>query len=221
MHVIERNVELTMVRAALDALPRHPLPEGFTLRWYQSGDDREWTAVQRAADRYNELPASLFGQVFGTNEELLTQRVAFLVDSRGQVVGTAAAWWSTDGSGERIGRVHWVAVHPAMQGRGLAKSLMAAVCLRLVELGERRAYLTISSTRLRAICLYLQFGFEPVMCDAAADAAWRSLEPWLVRAPTIIPTVVAHADMPVRAAAVMSLGTAASIAEREEMAARL
>jgi hypothetical protein len=36
-----------------------------------------------------------------------------------------------------------------------------------------------------------------------------------------MPTVVAHVDMPVRAAAVMSLSTAASIAEREEMAARL
>ena len=58
-------------------------------------------------------------------------------------------------------RVHWVAIVPDHQGKGLAKPLLTAICNRLVEIGHDRAYLTTNTVRLPAINLYLAYGFEP------------------------------------------------------------
>ncbi len=57
-------------------------------------------------------------------------------------------------------RIHWVAIAPAYQGRGLAKPLVAAACLRLRALGHVWAYLTTSTSRLPAVSLYTKFGIR-------------------------------------------------------------
>ena len=62
--------------------------------------------------------------------------------------GTTTAWYNEDYRGLPFGRVHWVAIVPEMQGRGLAKPIMSAVCHRLRELGHGRAYLTTTTVRI-------------------------------------------------------------------------
>jgi GNAT superfamily N-acetyltransferase len=177
--IVERNAPVTMVRPDLDGLPRHDLPSGCSLRRYAPGDERDWVRINAAADRYNAITMELFRREFGYDPELLGRRVFFLAAAGGSTIGTAAAWFDDRDPPRPDGRVHWVAIHPDHQGRGLAKPLLAQACCALRELGHRSAYLTTSTARTRAITLYLRFGFVPEIAGPAEAAAWEALTRYL------------------------------------------
>ena len=58
--------------------------------------------------------------------------------------------------------MHWVAILPAYQGRGLAKPLLAQVMQTMAVLGHRQVYLTTQRFRRAAIGLYTSFGFAEI-----------------------------------------------------------
>lgn len=157
------NISVSMTRATLTDLPSFVLPAPYTLRWYQPGDERFWVELHVAADAYLTFTAETFDREFGADRALLSTRQAYLCDGTGTPIGTASAWFYADEEGEPYGLVHWVAIHPAAQGQGLAKPLLGLVCTRLRELGHDRAYLNTSTGRIPAINLYLRFGFVPKM----------------------------------------------------------
>jgi GNAT superfamily N-acetyltransferase len=164
-----------MTRANLDNVPEFALPAGFTLRWFQPGDETNWLRIHLAADRYNEITPELFQRQFGTDANLLRERQCFLLDARANAVGTGTAWFNDNFQGAKFGRVHWMAILPDYQGRELAKPLMTVICRHLRALGHDRVYLTTSTARLPAIRLYLRFGFVPLVRNEEEAAAWREL----------------------------------------------
>lgn len=151
------DVNIDMVREDLEGLPHFELPEPYSIRAYRPGDEKVWTRIQRAAEKIIEIAPDLHARQFGPDHEQLARRQLFLCDGAGWEVGTGTAWFDD----EKTGRVHWVAIVPGHQGKGLSRPLLAAVCGRLKELGHRRAVLTTSSTRGAALRLYSRFGFEP------------------------------------------------------------
>ncbi len=170
---------LTMIRATLADIPAYPLPTGCAVRWYRPGDEVNWVAIQAAADRYNEITPQLFAQEFcpaGVPAASLEERQCYLLDPAGRPIGTATAWVDDLTGDPAAGRVHWVALVPAEQGKGLAKPLMTAVCQRLAALGHRTAYLTTAMDRPAAVGLYLQFGFAPVLASDEDRARWQELQ---------------------------------------------
>jgi len=179
MSFIERNTKVVMERSALADIPEYDLPQGFALRWYETGAEAAWLQIQSAADQYNNITADLFFKTFGNEQTAHEQRICFLTTTSGEPIGTAAAWWGAEGAEGRQGRIHWVAIIPAFQGRGLAKPLLTAVCLRLRELGHTSAYLTTSAARIPALNLYHQFGFAPVIRDEMERAVWQEIELYL------------------------------------------
>jgi len=170
------NLEIIMIRPHLDGFPVYPVPPGFSLRWYEPGDEERWLRIQKAADQWNDITPDLFRQEFGADQIELTMRQVYLCDREGEPVGTATAWYDDDFDGEPAGLVHWVAILPEYQGRGLAKCLMSIILERMVELGDERAVLWTSTARTAAIRLYLRFGFEPVIRDGREREAWRSIQ---------------------------------------------
>ena len=167
-------VALKMARPNLEKLPDYPLPSPFALRWYLPGDDEHWLRIHLQADRLNSIHQQLFAEQFGADVGSLRERQCYLL--HGQLpIGTATAWFKDDFEGGSWGRVHWVAILPEYQGRGLAKPLLSATCRRLRELGHVRAYLTTSSSRKPAIHLYHAFGFLPLVHGDTEAAAWRHL----------------------------------------------
>lgn len=163
-----------MIRRDLRGIPQQAVPDGFSIRWHRPGDREAWVRIQALAERLIPISAELYDKQFGRDDEALSTRQAFLVDERGIEIGTASAWFDDDYHGERFGRVHWVAIVPQHQGKGLAKPLLAAVCNRLLELGHDRAYLVTSTARLPAIRLYLKFGFEPDIRSKQDRELWQS-----------------------------------------------
>lgn len=171
------GVSVAMVRRDLEGLPQFAPSEPFTIRPYRPRDEAAWLRIHLAADHLNTFPPGKFEEQFGTDERLLAERQLYLCDGDGREVGTATAWFNDAYRGRRFGRVHWVAVVPEMQGRGLAKPLLAAACNRLRELGHGRAYLTTNTARIAALNLYLSFGFVPDIRAEQEVAAWRTVMP--------------------------------------------
>lgn len=174
-----KAIPVKMIRDNLDNLPDHPLPAGYTLRWFQPGDERHWTAIWKESEKFLEITPGLFDGEFGKGREQLPQRMLFFFDAQGQAVGTTTAWYDDNYHGQRVGRVHWVAIVPSQQGRGLAKPLMSVCCRRLYDLGHRVGVLGTHNTRIPAINLYREFGFVPDIRNEADLTLWRDLAPQL------------------------------------------
>ena len=158
MDILQRNVSVRMARHNLDNLPAANLPAGFSVRWYITGDDKTWLDVQSRTERLLKITPEVHPREFGTDPVPLAARQAFLCGPDGAAIGTASAWFDPNFWGLPFGRVHWVAIVPEMQGRGLAKPLMAVILQRLRELGHERACLGTSTARVPAINLYRKLG---------------------------------------------------------------
>lgn len=152
-----------MARHNLDNWPSLALPDGFSIRAYESGDAAHWRAIHERADSFNSFDDTTFAAWFGDDkavlhEAVLRVRQKYLLAPDGEVIGTATAWFDNP----EVGRVHWVAIVPEYQGRGLARPLLGEVGQTLQELGHTRAVLSTSLQRPVAIALYRKLGFEIV-----------------------------------------------------------
>jgi GNAT superfamily N-acetyltransferase len=165
-----------MIREHLKDIPQFPVPSGYSVRWFQNGDEGVWQQIQSAAEKHFEITPDLFAKEFGSDTPLLDERMCFLCDHLQHPIGTATAWFNNDYNGLPYGRVHWVALVPEMQGKGLSKPLMTIICNRLRELEHERAYLTTSTVRFHAIRLYSKFGFEPEIRDDQDREIWSEFE---------------------------------------------
>jgi GNAT superfamily N-acetyltransferase len=173
MGPIERNQEVVMVADQLPQTP-HRVPQPYSIRPFADGDVAVWTAIQAAADRYNEITSTLFHAAFGVARDVHAERILIACNGAGYAVGTAAAWMGDEDQAE-AGRLHWVAVDPEHQGRGLGRALVLAAITRLAHLGHSTAYLTTSAARLNAIHLYDSCGFRPLIRTDADRDAWDAI----------------------------------------------
>ena len=173
------NVSVIMVHRDLRRVPHPPLPDGYRFRPYRDGDVPVWVRIQQAAETFFVPTAATFAETLPGDADYLARRVLFLVAPDGDDIGTITAWDDDAFEGRRLGHIHWVAIVPDAQGRGLAKPLLGAACRRLREHGFNEAYLETGTGRIAALNLYLRSGFVPHPRDDAERAAWRAVAPRL------------------------------------------
>lgn len=171
------NARVVMVRPSL---PETPLPvaapDGIAVRLQRADEAPCWTAVQRAAEPFFAIADSLFAREYGHDPESVARRCYLAFDRQsGQPVGACGAWYG-EGARADWGRIHWVAVRPDYQRRGIARALVATSMNRLRALGHTQAYLVTSTGRLGAIRLYRDFGFVPDFTADGAEDAWAQVE---------------------------------------------
>ena len=172
----EELITVQMIRSDLKDIPQYPLPQEYSFKWYQPDLEEHWVAIHRLADTHGEITPDLFVRQFSLDAGVLGPRQCYLLDSAERFIGTATAWLDDDFMGQSFGRLHWVAIVPDYQGRGLAKLLLSNVLNRMAELGHRRAYLNTQTVRLPAINLYAGFGFIPVIRSDDDLKIWSSLQ---------------------------------------------
>lgn len=154
-------METVIMERSLDDVPPHSPQKPTVIRPYESGDEAHWYDIHLEADKLSNITEGLFRSEFGLDREELSTRQFYLCHA-GKVIGTASAWHGTNYRDGSYGRVHWVAVRPSYQGRGLSKPLLCAVLQALTRLGHQRAYLTTSRLRPVAMGLYKSFGYVEV-----------------------------------------------------------
>lgn len=175
MDIIQEYLDIRMRREHLDDIPDYILPTGYSIRRYQPGDEDSWCRIHLLADKYTDITPALFEKEFESNTQKLAERQYFLIDRMGTPIGTATAWFDKFGE-QSLGRVHWVAIVPTEQSKGLAKPLLTMVCNRLKELRHNKAYLTTQTVRIPAINLYLKFGFIPTIDSQRDNNIWKQLQ---------------------------------------------
>ena len=137
------------------------LPEGYSIRTYQPGDEDAWAALMCAAGEQTAIDEAkaLFTDRYLADMSL-TDRIFFAVDSEGVIVGSAIAW-EHDPRGMGVRALHWVAVHPEHQRKGIGKAL-CQTCLRLFRREDNAlpVYLHTQPWSWKAILLYIKLGFK-------------------------------------------------------------
>lgn len=74
------------------------------------------------------------------------------------------------------GYPHWIAVHPAHQGQGLAISIMNALHREFREgWGLTESVLETQDVNLPAIATYLKLGYQPVITDKLIEERWNDV----------------------------------------------
>lgn len=171
-----KHISVTMIRPHLRELPDFVLPPGFRMRRFAEGDEAVWAEVAAASGLFTTRreAEARFAKEFGNATEQLKDRCFFVVDERGEAVGTAMAWYNASFCGECYGRIHWVGVRAEFQGRKLAKPLLSSALKRLAAEYEK-AYLTSQTGSYKAIRMYLDFGFVPWMETPNSKEAWELL----------------------------------------------
>ena len=136
------------------------LPEGYTIRTYQPGDENAWAQLLCAVGEQTSLDEALalFTERYLADASL-TDRIFFAVSADGQIVGTAIAWEHDPRGAQRV--LHWVAVHPEHQRKGIGKAL-CQTALRLFRREDNAlpVYLHTQPWSWQAILLYIKLGFK-------------------------------------------------------------
>src|SRR4051794_7599138 len=80
--------QVMMLRPSLDDFPQYALPQPFTIRWYQAGDEQHWLAMKARSDHFHHADLTYYRNTYGAHADLLPERQAFLCDQAAQPIGT-------------------------------------------------------------------------------------------------------------------------------------
>nr|MBR4279832.1 bifunctional phosphoribosyl-AMP cyclohydrolase/phosphoribosyl-ATP diphosphatase HisIE [Clostridia bacterium] len=137
------------------------LPEGYTIRTYQPGDETAWADMECAIGEFTDREAALklFTERYLADASL-TDHIFFAVAPDGKIAGSAIAW-EHDPRGMGIRVLHWVVVAQEHQRKGLGKAL-CQTCLRLFRREDNAlpVYLHTQPWSWKAILLYIKLGFK-------------------------------------------------------------
>jgi len=154
--------------------PDSLLPDEYSFRMYAPGMERDWIRIQNQADDYINVDKNLFEREFGDHRDELSRRMMFLAHND-VLIGSATAWFDDINGEPGTGRLHWVAIVPEFQGRGLAVPMVSRAMALFPALDCSRAYLMTNAVRIPAISLYLKLGFTPVMRNPGEQEAWEKI----------------------------------------------
>lgn len=137
-------------------------PTGFSFTKYSDGDDLHWAEIETSVGEFKDVQDGLryFQDHYLPAKDEVLSRVVFLRNGAGEKIGTLSSWWNyTDDS--RNSSLHWVAIKPEFQGKGLGRPLINYGIKTQIELdGDCDIYIHTQTWSHRAIALYLKEGFH-------------------------------------------------------------
>jgi ribosomal protein S18 acetylase RimI-like enzyme len=137
------------------------LPAGYRFRDYRDGDAMEWAWVEHQIQDFDTFEEAYryFRDTYDGELEALRQRFICVVNEKGEFAGCVTAWREKSGD-VLIPAVHWLAVSPKEQGRGIGHALMRKLLERFLELDGFPIYLHSQPCSYVAVGLYSSLGFR-------------------------------------------------------------
>jgi mycothiol synthase len=158
------------------------LPAGFSARTFVPGrDDQAWLETNAAAFAHHPEQGRLtLADLRERMEQPWFDPAGFIVVEADEAPGGVAAFhWTKVDPEQRAstdpaataGEVYVVGVHPAYQGRGLARPLTALGLAHLAGLGLPEVVLYVDGDNVGALRTYSSLGFRDIMVDVMYSRA--------------------------------------------------
>ena len=115
-----------MVKEDTEVYPRYSLPDGYSFKFYEKGDEKTWVEIEMTVGQFQTMEEGLasFNVEFVEGHTLQPEeRIFFVIDSNGKAVATGALW-NGEWKGETKQRMHWIAVDESCKGKGIAKAIV-------------------------------------------------------------------------------------------------
>jgi len=164
---------VNMVRPHLRDIPYIPFPDGFGIRPMRTDEGALWLDIERDAEDWLKMEDDAFVSEYGHNQHAVQWRSFIATGPKGIGVGIISSWLYTF-HGQKYGLIHWVAVRPAYQGKGLGKAMVSFALHKLAQWHDK-ALLGTQTARIPAIKLYLDFGFVPYLKSPGAADSWKKV----------------------------------------------
>ncbi len=139
----------------------HALGGDFIWDEFEPGDESAWADIETAVGEFPSVDEArnYFERTYAFHGTELSRRCVFVRAPAGEKVGTVTTWWNQTGD-RSDPSIHWLAVRPEYQGRGLGSALVSWAIGRLLTLeGERDIWIHTQTWSHEAIRIYLKAGF--------------------------------------------------------------
>ncbi|HOZ48098.1 MAG TPA: GNAT family N-acetyltransferase [Candidatus Hydrogenedentes bacterium] len=163
--------QLRMEKVNLDDVPEIPIPEGYTLRAFEPGEEAALGRVYAASNLGTETAEAVQRNILG-HPCYVPGRV-LVVEHGGELVGTAAAWVKAEAP--EAGYLHMVGLLPEHRGKRLGAILTVAAIRYSRREGFARHILDTDDWREPAIRLYVGLGYDAVYTDETHPGRWQAL----------------------------------------------
>ena len=166
MPVLDKSIpfkKVLMKREAPGPSSAEPrLPEGFSFHFYKEGDEHHWARIETSVLEFDSEKKALeyFKREFAPHVSEIKKRCVFINSPEGLPIATTTAWFcSSDGTVHP--QLHWVAVCPEYQRKGLGKAIVRKA-LQIFSITEpgKEVWLGTQTWSHAAIRLYYQLGFR-------------------------------------------------------------
>ncbi len=169
----KQQLQMIWPEDKLNQPPEYTLPDGYTMRTYQHGDEDGMIRLMAKAgfDSWNEQAlATLFTRA-------LPNGTFFIVhDATGDIVATASASYNAKEPNPFAGMLDWVASDPEHRGKKLGYAVSAAVVEKLIKDGYKKITLATDDFRIPAIKTYLKMGFLPHHVAEDHERRWTEVQ---------------------------------------------
>ena len=140
------------------------IPKGFSLRFYEKGDENDWADIQVAVAEFPNREEALkcYDYYWQYMQELERRQLFIMEDVTGKAVSTATAWYM-EKDNQKIGVVHGLSCLPQYQAKGLgriAATYMMDCFYRLMP--GCPVWLDTQTWSYKAIGIYMDLGFIPL-----------------------------------------------------------
>ena len=171
-----KQLRMIIDEASVFRLPDVPLPDGYVMRPYRSGDAHSWAETLQACgfEQWNDT------EVLAYLEDVERLEGSRVVEYKSRVVAGTFASRNADETSDAVepeeeGVLDLVVTHPDHRGKGLAKATCTGVAKFFVRLGCQSVSLWTDDWRLPAIHVYLSLGFKPVMTRTDMPGRWAAI----------------------------------------------
>lgn len=137
------------------------LPKGYHFKMFEVGDEKFWSKLEYEIGDFSSIEEAkaYFKTNYCNQIDELKKRCVFVVDDKGNVVGSCIAWHNLKDKAT-VASLHWLVVSPKHQGKHIGLALCQKVMEIFKEFEEAPIYIHTQPWSYKAIFLYTKLGFK-------------------------------------------------------------